>query len=332
MKSINIENYRPEWKSYFRQFNRAWIEKYFVLEDIDKYVLSNPEEAVLKDGGEILFAVYDGKVIGTVALKKADDETMELTKMAVDENYQGIGAGKMLCQAAIDKAKDLNVKRLVLYTQTILKPALGIYRKLGFIEVPIEQGKYKRADTKMEMILNDNLLNNQYPIGKYKEPEIITEEMCISFIDIIASFPKNLKSAIMSLNDKQLDTPYRNGSWTVRQVVHHLADSNINCFARIKFALTEDYPTIKPFVEEKWAELSDAKHISILPSLIILEGIHERWAILLKGLGKKDWNRTFFHPDLNKSQTVAEAMAKYSWHCSHHLAQIKNLKKQMQWK
>jgi N-acetylglutamate synthase-like GNAT family acetyltransferase len=103
-----------------------------------------------------LFAVYGGKVIGTVALKKVDTDTMELTKMAVDENYQGIGAGKMLCQAAVDKAKDLSIKRLVLYTQTALKPALGIYRKLGFIEVPIEQGKYKRADTKMEMILNDN--------------------------------------------------------------------------------------------------------------------------------------------------------------------------------
>ncbi|RQP19700.1 MAG: GNAT family N-acetyltransferase [Parapedobacter sp.] len=156
MKTITIENYRPEWQTYFEKFNRAWIEKYFVLEDIDKYVLSNPEEAILNDGGEILFAVYESKVIGTVALKKVDKDIMELTKMAVDKNYQGIGAGKMLCQAAIDKAKDLDVEKLVLYTQSALKPALGIYRKLGFREVAIEQGQYKRADTKMEMILKDN--------------------------------------------------------------------------------------------------------------------------------------------------------------------------------
>lgn len=156
MKTITIENYRPEWQNYFEQFNRAWIEKYFMLEDIDKYVLSNPEEAILNDGGKILFAVYGGKVIGTVALKKVNNDTMELTKMAVDENYQGIGAGKMLCQTAIDKAKDLGVEKLVLYTQSALKPALGIYRNLGFTEVAIEQGKYKRADTKMEMILKDN--------------------------------------------------------------------------------------------------------------------------------------------------------------------------------
>ena len=173
---------------------------------------------------------------------------------------------------------------------------------------------------------------NQYPIGKYKEPEEITKEMYASYIDVIALFPGNIKLEIMTLNNEQLDTSYRKEGWTVRQLVHHVADSNINCFARIKFALTEDNPTIKPFVEEKWAELSDAKHISILPSLSILEGIHKRWAILLKGLEKQDWNRMFFHPDLNKSQTVAEAMAKYSWHCSHHLVQIKNLKNQMQWK
>src|SRR5690606_13465861 len=149
MKMITIENYCPEWQTYFEKFNRAWIEKYFVLEDIDKYVLSNPEEAILNDGGKILFAVYGGKVIGTVALKKVNNDTMELTKMAVDENYQGIGAGKMLCQAAIDKAKDLGVKKLLLYTQSALKPALGIYRKLGFTEVAIEQGKYRSEERRV---------------------------------------------------------------------------------------------------------------------------------------------------------------------------------------
>src|SRR5690606_14936865 len=107
--------------------------------------------AILKDGGEILFALYDDKVIGTVALLKVDNETMELTKMAVDEKFQGRGAGKLLCRSAIDKAKELGVSKLVLYTQTALKPALSIYEKLGFKEVPIEKGKYKRADIKMEL-------------------------------------------------------------------------------------------------------------------------------------------------------------------------------------
>jgi len=150
---IQIENYRAEWKHYFEAYNKAWIEKYFALEEIDKYVLSNPEEAILKDGGKILFAVYGDNVIGAVALKKISDDTMELTKMAVTDGYQGLGAGKALCKAAIEKAKELGIKRLILYTESSLKPALSIYKTLGFVDVPIEPGKYKRADIKMEMHL-----------------------------------------------------------------------------------------------------------------------------------------------------------------------------------
>lgn len=155
MNTIHIENYRPEWQPYFERFNKAWIEKYFELEAIDHYVLSRPEEAILSDGGRILFAVYKNTVVGTVALKKVDDKTMELTKMAVDETYQGIGAGKILCRSAIEEARHMGTKKLVLYTQTALKPALSIYKNLGFTEVPIEQGKYKRADIKMELDLSD---------------------------------------------------------------------------------------------------------------------------------------------------------------------------------
>jgi len=174
--------------------------------------------------------------------------------------------------------------------------------------------------------LQDDTVYNQYPIGRYEEPGTIEKEMLPACIDTIALFPWELKMALDGLHDEQLDLPYRNGGWTVRQVVHHLADANINCFARIRFALTENNPVIKPFAEQQWAELSDAKRGPILPSLKILEGIHERWAALLENLAEEDWQKTFFHPDLGKSQTIAEAMARYSWHCRHHLAQIVNLK------
>lgn len=153
MNKIIIEDYRPEWQPHFEALNKAWIEKYFVLEEIDRFVLSDPEEAILKDGGRILFAVYNGRVIGTVALKKADDHTLEMTKMAVDEAFQGMGAGKLLCRSAISKARETGVKELVLYTHSALKSALGIYEKLGFTEVPVEPGKYQRADIKMSINL-----------------------------------------------------------------------------------------------------------------------------------------------------------------------------------
>lgn len=153
MKAISIEPYRPEWQPYFEQFNKAWIEKHFVLEAIDRHVLSNPETAILQKGGKILFAVYRDQVIGTVALMNSDGVTMELTKMAVEENHRGIGAGKLLCRAAIDLARDLGVKRLILFTQASLQPALTIYRKCGFKEVALEPGKYLRADTQLELKL-----------------------------------------------------------------------------------------------------------------------------------------------------------------------------------
>ena len=148
---MKIINYQPELQCFFERFNKAWLEEHFVVEPIDKYVLENPEEAILRDGGKIIFAEHEGKIIGTVALRCLDNTTIELTKMAVDKAARGLGAGKLLCKTAIDMARDMHVQTLVLYSQTVLAPALSIYRSLGFTDVPIEQGIYKRADVKMKI-------------------------------------------------------------------------------------------------------------------------------------------------------------------------------------
>ena len=171
----------------------------------------------------------------------------------------------------------------------------------------------------------------KYPIGNYEEPSSITKEMRSDYISIIASFPENLKYEVASLTDEKLNTPYRDGGWTIRQVVHHLADSNMSCFSRIKYALTEESPVIKPFEEDVWAILLDAHHFPIEPSLKILEGVHARWAALLGSLDEKDWKRDFFHPQLSKNLKIEEAMAKYTWHCNHHLAHITHTKQKMGW-
>lgn len=151
--NITLVDYRSEWQPYFEQFNKAWLRKYYSVEPVDEYVLTHPEEAILNDGGCILFAQYNGKIIGTVALKYISDGVMELTKMAVDESCQGLGAGRMLCQGAIEKARVLKAKRLILYSQKKLTKALTIYQKNGFKEIPLEDGKYKRADVMMELTL-----------------------------------------------------------------------------------------------------------------------------------------------------------------------------------
>jgi len=149
---ILIVNYQLAYKHAFETLNKAWLNKYFDIEPIDEYVLSKPEDAILNDGGKILFALKNGQVIGTVALKKMTNG-FELTKMAVHEDYQGLGVGTLLCKHAISLAKNLHVKELVLFSHSRLKNALSIYRKLGFLETDVDKTIYKRADIRMALQL-----------------------------------------------------------------------------------------------------------------------------------------------------------------------------------
>lgn len=149
-KEIEIIDYKPEYRNHFEQLNKVWLEKYFTVEPVDKYVLENPEEAILAHGGHILFARFEDQIIGTVALKLIEPGIYEMTKMAVNEKYQGIGAGKSLCAAAIEKARAIDANRLILYSTKTLETAIAIYHKIGFVEIPLEPGVYERANIKME--------------------------------------------------------------------------------------------------------------------------------------------------------------------------------------
>jgi ribosomal protein S18 acetylase RimI-like enzyme len=152
---IQILEFQPEHQPYFEKFNKAWIEKYFWLEEIDKYVLENPQEAIIDEGGAILMAAWNREIAGTVAVKRVDDEVYEFTKMAVDKNFQRKGIAEALSYASFDKAKALGAAKVILYSQTGLVAAIKLYRKLGFIEVPLGTGVYKRSDIKMEIDLNN---------------------------------------------------------------------------------------------------------------------------------------------------------------------------------
>jgi ribosomal protein S18 acetylase RimI-like enzyme len=153
MGTIEIIDYKPEHQPFFERFNRAWIEKYFWLEEIDLFVLQHPEEALLNKGGAILMASYEGKIAGTVALKKVSNEIFEFTKMAVDETFRRKGIAEALSVAAFEKARQLGATKVILYSQTNLEPAILLYKKLGFKEVPLEPGIYQRANIKMEIEL-----------------------------------------------------------------------------------------------------------------------------------------------------------------------------------
>ncbi|WP_114785031.1 YfiT family bacillithiol transferase [Botryobacter ruber] len=171
----------------------------------------------------------------------------------------------------------------------------------------------------------------RYPIGPFEKPAEITAEEVAQWIAAIASFPEQLSTAVAHLSDEQLDTPYRPGGWTIRQVVHHCADSHLNSFIRFKLALTEDKPTVKPYFEERWAELPDGKLAPVATSLHILDGLHQRWALLLRSLSATDLKKSFLHPEHGKEIFLDECLGLYAWHGRHHLAHITNLKQQKGW-
>lgn len=167
----------------------------------------------------------------------------------------------------------------------------------------------------------------KYPIGKFEMPTKITDEILSKWISDISNFPVKLIGEVKHLNNEQLDTQYRPDGWTIRQVVHHCADSHMSALMRLKLALTEDQPTIKPYNEDRWAELSDCKNMPIDPSLRMIQGIHDRWTVLLNHLTNEDLGRTFIHPEHQKTFRIDENIGLYAWHCNHHLAHITETKK-----
>ncbi|HRF81215.1 MAG TPA: bacillithiol transferase BstA [Flavobacteriales bacterium] len=171
----------------------------------------------------------------------------------------------------------------------------------------------------------------RYPIGRFKRPETITGEILAGHIRTIAQFPAKIEAAVRSLTDAQLDTPYRPQGWTVRQVVHHCADSHLNSYIRFKLALTEDAPTIKPYFEDRWAELHDARRMPVKPSIDLLEGLHARWTETLTHLSEEELDRTFIHPESGRAMSLRITVCLYAWHCAHHLAHIVELKRREGW-
>ncbi|MCK6256312.1 bacillithiol transferase BstA [Fictibacillus sp. KIGAM418] len=173
------------------------------------------------------------------------------------------------------------------------------------------------------------MIDLRYPVGLFALDQDITAKKIEEWIHDIESAPNQLKEAVNDLTEEQLDTPYRPGGWTVRQVVHHLPDSHLNSYTRFKLALTEENPVIRPYKEDQWAELPD----SILPiavSIQLLEALHERWIVLLKSLTTADLEKTFTHPD-SGVVTLAQNIGLYSWHSRHHIAHITSLRQRSGW-
>lgn len=171
----------------------------------------------------------------------------------------------------------------------------------------------------------------RYPVGKFEWTGPATPEQRRRFIASLAAAPAKFRAAVAGLTPKQLDTPYRPGGWTVRQVVHHVPDSHLNAYIRCKFALTEDAPAIKPYDQDRWAGLVDAEDTPIEVSLALLEALHQRWVILLRGLEPEDFARVMVHPEHVAPLSLDKVLALYAWHGAHHAAHITGLRERMGW-
>lgn len=169
----------------------------------------------------------------------------------------------------------------------------------------------------------------RYPIGPFVEPTVIHSEQISNWIKEMEIAPTNLRKAVEGLSASQLDTPYRPEGWTIRQVVHHIPDSHMNSYIRFKSALTEEEPTIRPYFEDRWAELPDS-NLPIECSLDLLDSLHKRWTKLLYSLDSNELNRSFLHPE-SGAVKLSAAIGMYAWHGNHHIAHIKALRKRMGW-
>ena len=173
-------------------------------------------------------------------------------------------------------------------------------------------------------------MDPSYPIGKFEMPKQITPALRQKAIDEIASTPEKMRAAVKGLNDAQLDTPYREGGWTVRQLVHHVPDSHLNAYVRLKLALTEDKPTIKPYDQDAWSKLADSKSTPIDVSLALLSSVHDRWDRIWRSLKPEHFARPLIHPESGE-RTVDWLLFLYAWHGKHHTAHITELRKKKGW-
>ena len=179
--------------------------------------------------------------------------------------------------------------------------------------------------------MTDTMEELKYPTGRYQRPEGYTPELLKEWLSALKGLPMWMDACIENMDAHQLQTPYREGGWTVQQVVHHVADSHMTCYIRLKLALTEDNPTVKPYKEALWAELPDNDLIPVNVSVTMLHTIHLRMVALMQALTDEQWNRTFHHPEHNRNIPVWELAALYAWHGRHHAEHIMRLRERMSW-
>lgn len=319
---MKLIEYTPTHKQQFTDLNRAWVEKYFTLEPMDEILLSNPEETILKPGGRIYFLENQEQIIGTVALIFVSPGVYELAKMTIREDCRGLGAGKYLCQKAIDKAQELNAEKLILFTNSKLQKAIGIYRKLGFKEVPLGGQEYVRADVKMELLLKNP------PPTRWFDRTFEFNLKADQLFELIVRLEKThsqIKNIIRQATEHELNFQPE-AKWSIKEHIGHLW-------------------LLEPLWQTRCMEINDGKENMSSADLnntatnhalfnqypveqIInqFEKERQKTITILKSINKNHYNHSLIHPRLNQPIRIVDLAYFISEHDKHHVnAVLRNI-------
>lgn len=300
---VTLVNYEPALQPHFERLNKWWIERYFTVEPVDEDVLGNPDKHIIEKGGEIIFAAVDGKIVGTVALKPIDDVTAEMTKMGVDEAYHGYKIGRKLVEAILDLARSKGLEKVVLYSSTKLVTALAMYQKLGFREIPVEEGRYKRSDIKMEIVLAE--VNPHYKIAD----ELLS--VINQAVPLLCDMPEIVAAERVSR--------YK---WSPKEIIGHLIDSAINNNVRFIRSQQISLLEIPGYTQEFWVK-GQAWQFSSWQELIQLwAGMNRHLALTIRAIPPGALNNLI---SINEKEpvTLQYVVTDYLHHLKHHLAQVK---------
>jgi len=314
MEKVKIVKYKPGYQKHFERLNRAWVEKYFEIEPQDEAQLSNPDDNILKNGGQLLFAEHQGRIIGTVALIVIKDGVYEMAKMTVDEAFQGMGVGKFLCNAAIEEAKRLNADKLILFTNSKLKTAIHIYHTAGFKDVELGGQQFSRADIKMELLLKAETT------GKWFDRKFDFNFGVERFEDLLsrlAEFPAMLKQKLDALPEELL-TRHKAGKWSINENVGHLF--SLEKLWRNRFReINEGKPQMSP------ADLTNAatqnasfNNYPVTELTACFDDERTKTIEFLKQLSSSDLIKSSVHPRLNQPMRMIDLMHFVAEHDQHH--------------
>lgn len=312
---MRIVRYTPEYQQYFEQLNRAWVEKYFEMEPMDEVLLSNPEDNIIKNGGQIYFVEHQNQIIGTVALLFVSNGVYELAKMTVDEAFQGIGAGKFLCKTAIGEAKKLNADKLILFTNLRLKAAIKIYHKFGFKEVPLNGQEYSRADTKMELLLKPQPVIRwfdrkfEFNFGIEQFPDLLNrlEKTAARILEITNGIPEQ------DLNFKPA------GKWSIKEHTGHLWIMEPLWQKRF-LEIKEGKAGMSPAdLNNTATDNTSFNQYNIERIVNDFQQERKNTIRLLESFNRKDLSNSLYHPRLNQPMRIIDLMYFVAEHDEHHL-------------